>query len=72
MTPVAILNTQFVQVALPIVATLFMAAWWNNLGLGAINKRIDDLNRHMEEMRSEMNRRFDCLEALLSPTPSAS
>lgn len=45
MNAVTVLNTQFVQVALPIVITILLASWMNN-------KRFDDL-------RSDMNRRFD-------------
>ncbi len=63
MNPVAILNTQFIQVALPIMVTLVLAAWLTNNSSG---KRIDDLRGDMKELKSEMNRRFDRVEALLS------
>ena len=45
MNPVAILNTQFVQVALPIIITIMLSAWHNN-------KRFDDF-------RADLNRRLD-------------
>jgi len=52
----AILNTPFVQVALPIMITFIAAAWLNG-------KRLDDLrtdmNRRFDEARSDVNRRFD-------------
>jgi hypothetical protein len=59
MNPVAVLNTQFVQVALPLMLTLSIAAWWNN-------KRVDDLRGDMKDLKGDMNRRFDRIEALLS------
>ena len=56
MNPVVILNTPFVQVALPIMITFIAAAWLNG-------KRLDDfradINRRFDEMRSGINRRFD-------------
>lgn len=56
MNPVVILNTPFVQVALPIMITFMAAAWLNG-------KRLDDfradINRRFDEMRSDINRRFD-------------
>ncbi len=39
---VAILNTQFVQVALPLMITLALAAWINNKSLDGLGKRIDE------------------------------
>ena len=59
MNPVAVLNTQFVQVALPLMLTLSIAAWWNN-------KRVDDLRGDMKDLKGDMNRRFDRIEVLLS------
>ena len=62
MNPVAILNTPFVQVALPIVVTFIVAAWLNG-------KRLEDfridINRRFNESRSEMIMRFDRLESML-------
>jgi len=46
----AIVNSQFVQVALPIVLTIFIAAWMNGRAIDAINKRIDDVNRRLDEI----------------------
>jgi hypothetical protein len=58
----AILNSQFVQVALPIVLTIFIAAWMNGRSIDGINKRIDDLRidlrGDLSSLRSEMNNRF--------------
>ena len=54
----AILNNQFVQVALPIVLTIFIAAWMNGRAIDGINKRIDDVNRRFDDLRSDMNSRF--------------
>ena len=44
----AILNSQFVQVALPIVLTIFIAAWMNGRTMDVIGKRIDDLNKRID------------------------
>jgi flagellar capping protein FliD len=80
MNPVAILNTQFIQVALPIMLTLGLAAWLNGKGIDAVGKRIDDVRSDMKDIRSdmkdmrsevrdlrgEMNRRFDRLESMFS------
>jgi hypothetical protein len=52
MNAVAILNSQFVQVALPLMLTLSIAAWWNN-------KRVDDLRSDMNRRFDDANRRFD-------------
>jgi len=45
------------------MVTLVLAAWLTNNSSG---KRIDDLRGDMKELKSEMNRRFDRVEALLS------
>jgi hypothetical protein len=42
MTP-AILQNQFVQVALPIMFTVLIAAWINGKGLDGIKGRLDDI-----------------------------
>jgi hypothetical protein len=44
----AILNSQFVQVALPIVLTIFIAAWMNGRSIDGISKRIDDIVRRLD------------------------
>jgi hypothetical protein len=65
----AILNSQLVQVALPIVLTIFIAAWMNGRSIDGINKRIDDLRSYMTglhdglktdltSLRADMNTRF--------------
>jgi methyl-accepting chemotaxis protein len=73
-SPVAILNTQFIQVALPIMVTLVLAAWLTNNSSGKriddLGKRIDDLGKRIGDLRGEfksdvrdlkgeMNRRFE-------------
>jgi len=54
----AILNSQFVQLALPIVLTIFIAAWMNGRSIDGINKRIDDLRIDLSSLRVDMNTRF--------------
>jgi hypothetical protein len=62
MNPVVIVNTLFVQAALPIMITFIAAAWLNG-------KRFEDfktdINRRLDEMRSDMNSRFDSVERRL-------
>ena len=76
MNPVAILNTPFVQVALPIVVTFIVAAWLNGKRLEDfridVNRRFDDHDQRFNESRSEMVNfhsemimRFDRLESML-------
>ncbi len=48
---VNILQQPFVQVALPIVIALMLASWLQS-------KRFDDLNRRIDELRSDVNQRF--------------
>lgn len=62
MNPVVIVNTPFVQAALPIMITFIAAAWLNG------NRFEDfktDINRRLDEMRSDMNSRFDSVERRL-------
>jgi len=59
----AILNSQFVQIALPIMITFIAAAWLNGKRIddlkGDGNRRLDDLRADMNLLRADMNRRFD-------------
>ena len=60
-----ILNTPFVQVALPIIVTFIVAAWLNGKRLDDfkvdMNRRFDAVDRRFEAV----DRRFDRLENLL-------
>ena len=67
----AILNSQFVQVALPIVLTIFIAAWINGaecvdrgldgvnkavgIGFDGVNKRFDDVNRRLDRIEAKLD-----------------
>jgi uncharacterized protein YoxC len=53
------LNSQFVQVALPLMVTLTIAAWVNSKGIDGLGKRIDDLRSEMNRRFEDVNRRFD-------------
>jgi hypothetical protein len=55
----AILNSQFVQVALPIMITFAIAAWINGKSIDGVGKRIDDLRSEMSHRFEEIDRRFD-------------
>jgi hypothetical protein len=61
----AILNSQFVQVALPIVLTIFIAAWMNGRAMDVIGKRIDDLNKRIDDLRRDLTDRLDGIEIRL-------
>jgi hypothetical protein len=61
----AIGNSQFIQVALPVVLTLFIAAWLNGRGLDALGKRIDDVRDGVKALRHEVNGRFDRIDETL-------
>jgi hypothetical protein len=65
MNAVAVLNTQFVQVALPLMLSLAIAAWLNNRGIDAVGKRIDDLRGEMNGRFDEVFRRLDRLDEVL-------
>lgn len=55
----AIMNSQFIQVALPIIVTFIGAAWLNNRGIDGVGKRLDDFKGEMNRRFDEVNRRFD-------------
>lgn len=54
MTP--LLQSQFVQVALPLMFTVLIAAWINNKGLDTINRRFDDVHRRLDEITARLER----------------
>ena len=57
----------FLSIALPIVASIFMAAWLQNKRFedtNASNRQMhDDTNAVIREMRDDINRRFDDVNA---------
>ena len=58
MIPLAqIAQTPFMQIALPIVITLIVAAWNNN-------KRFDDMNRRFDGVEKRLDRIDDRLERI--------
>ena len=67
MSPAAvnILQQPFVQVALPIIVALTIAAWLQNKRFDDLNRRIDDQNRLIGEFRHDMNQRLERIEAKL-------
>jgi len=52
---VNILQQPFVQVALPIIVALTIAAWLQNKRFDDLNRRIDDQNRLIAEFRHDVN-----------------
>ena len=60
----------FVQVALPIIITFAIATWYQSKRVDDVNKRIDDLrdslNRRIDALEASMNRRLDAIEARLA------
>jgi hypothetical protein len=66
----AILNSQFVQVALPIVLTIFIAAWINGKSIDSINRRLDDIVARLERIEKKLDdhaERIARLEERTSP-----
>jgi hypothetical protein len=66
----AILNSQFVQVALPIVLTIFIAAWINGKSIDGINRRLDDIVARLERIEKKLDdhaERIARLEERTSP-----
>ena len=64
----------FIQVALPIVIAIFIAAWLNNRRIDTLDKRIDDLRgeimpvlREIQAAIKELDRRITLLEQRLGP-----
>lgn len=68
--PMAILNNPFMQVALPIMFAVLVAAWLNGKSMEAISKRIDDLRSDMNgrnaDVRNLINGRFDDIRNLVN------
>jgi hypothetical protein len=62
---VNILQQPFVQVALPIIVALTIAAWLQNKRFDDLNRRIDDQNRLIAEFRHDVNQRLERIEAKL-------
>jgi hypothetical protein len=66
----AMLNNQFVQVALPIMFTVLLAAWINSRGMDkaieGVNRRLDDLRADMNDRSGEVNRRLDRIDETLN------
>ena len=75
-----ILQSPFIQTALPIMFTVLIAVWINNRTIDGVNKRMDDLRADMtrtqdtlradmtraqDTLRADMNARFDKIEATL-------
>ena len=58
----AISSSQFVQIALPIILTLSIAAWLNSRGIDGVGRRIDDLRADMNGRFQEVNQRLDRID----------
>jgi tetrahydromethanopterin S-methyltransferase subunit G len=54
----AIFQTPFVQTALPLMFTILIAVWVNN-------KSIDGIHRRLDDMRNDIVKRLDRIEAKL-------
>jgi hypothetical protein len=66
MNPVVqVIQQPFVQLALPIMATIIVAAWLNGKGMDAINRRLDAIEVRLgriEERLTALERKVDALE----------
>lgn len=60
-----LLQQPFIQVALPIVITLALGMFYQNKRLDDLNKRIDDLMAYMGTRFDEINKRLDRIELKL-------
>ncbi len=80
MNAVTILNTPFVQVALPIIVTFIMAAWLNSKRLDdfrgnfdrrfeQVDKQFEQIDRRFEQMLGDGNQRIVRVKS--GPRPSA-
>ena len=58
MNAAEILKLPFVQIALPIMLILVVATWYQN-------KRVDDVNRRLDEIPTDMNRQFTEIKDIL-------
>jgi|AmaraimetP72IA01_FD_contig_31_1642269_length_1081_multi_18_in_0_out_0_4 hypothetical protein len=67
MNPV-ILQSQFVQIALPIMFTILVASWWQNKRVedlrDAINKRLDDIVARLGRIEAKLENHADRLARL--------
>ena len=64
-----IVKLPFVQVALPIMLTFVVATWYQNKRVDDVNRRLDelrtDMNRQIAELRTDMNRQFGEIKEIL-------
>ncbi len=60
-----IFNSQFVQIALPIIVTLFIAAWMNGRAFDTINRSFDSMSKRIDDLSTGINKRLDDLAARL-------
>jgi hypothetical protein len=65
MAAASILQQPFVQVDLPIIIALMLAAWMQNKRFDDLNQRISDLNQRISEFRSDVNQRLERIETKL-------
>jgi hypothetical protein len=66
----AILQNQFVQVALPIMFTVLIAAWMNGKGLDGVKGRLDDIVARLGRIEGKLeghDERIVRLEERTSP-----
>ena len=49
-------SSSFIQITLPILITIFLAAMsWLNIGLSSIDKRIDSVDRRINNLQSKLD-----------------
>ncbi len=70
MNTAALIQQPFVQVALPIIIALMLAAWLQNKRFDDVNRRIDEQgrrideqSRRIDELRIEVIQHLDRIEA---------
>jgi hypothetical protein len=72
MNALALLQLPFVQIALPLIITLAIAAWVNSKAFDTMNRRLDDMRADLKDIRAdlksfraEVNIRFDLVDKTL-------
>jgi tetrahydromethanopterin S-methyltransferase subunit G len=49
-----VLQQPVIQIALPIIITIIVAAWMNNKGIDGVHKRLDDICRRLDAIEARL------------------
>ena len=59
-------NTPFIQVTLPVILTIFLAASWNSFSFSSLDKRIDSIEQRMGSIEQRMDKLENKIEWLIN------